>query len=487
MTTRIGDYFSRLLSPADDFRLSATIFLKSLALIYFAAFASLVNQIDGLVGPSGILPFGELSANIQAVEGSKVYLQYPTLFWWNSSQWALEGAALLGCIFAFTLLIGVRPRLSLLAMFVLYLSLHYAGQLFLNFQWDYLLLESGFLALFLLKGPSRLTVFLFHWLLFRLRFLSGISKLASEDPSWSGLTALKYYFETQPLPHVGAWYAHQLPEWLLKTGAGITLFAELVVPLFIFLPRPFRIAAALITIGIQLLIIATSNHNWINLLTIALCLFLIDDRALRSLVPRRWRSVDTRTVHGADRPRLMPLLAAALILSASLPPAISMSTGWRPPQALMNASAAIRRFGVGNAYHIFPTMQTERQELEIQGSRDGVNWQSYRFRYKPGPAARAPPFIVPYQPRLDWMIWFVPTHSPENLYWFDRFMRRLWRGQIAVTGLLAHDPFAGDTPRYLRALVYRYRFTDFTERERTGLWWHRELLGEFPQTPPRRP
>jgi uncharacterized membrane protein YphA (DoxX/SURF4 family) len=120
-------------------------------------------------------------------------------------------------------------------------------------------------------------VWLFRLLLFKLRFLSGLAKVISGDEGWRQLTALQHYFETQPLPHVGAWHAHQLPDWLLRVGTGGTLFVELIVPLFFLLPRRFRHAAAWLTILWQLLIIASSNHNFVNLLTIALCLFLFDD------------------------------------------------------------------------------------------------------------------------------------------------------------------------------------------------------------------
>jgi hypothetical protein len=164
--------------------------------------------------------------------------------------------------------------------FILYLSLYHAGQVFTNFQWDTLLLETGFLAIFLVGGGNLLLILLFDWLLFRLRFMSGAFKLVSADPSWSGLTALNHYFETQPLPHIGAWYAHQLPELLLKAGVIFTLFSELLAPFLIFFPRRYRQIAAAITILMQLLIIATSNHNFINLLTIILCLFLLDDSLL---------------------------------------------------------------------------------------------------------------------------------------------------------------------------------------------------------------
>jgi len=257
-----------LLRPATDHHAVARLFLKGLALVYFAAFVSIGVQIEGLAGPQGILPFQELLARGWALHGPWAWLQLPNLFWFDASGFALHGAAVLGALLALLLLAGRGPqRLVLALLFFLYLSLYHAAQTFTGFQWDFLLLEAGFLAIFLVGGPSRLTVFLYHWLLFRLRFLSGISKLASGDPDWHNFTALDHYFETQPLPHLGAWVAHQLPPPLLHAGVGFTFFAELVVPFFIFLPRPFRLFAAAVTAGMQVLIIATSNHNFFNLLT----------------------------------------------------------------------------------------------------------------------------------------------------------------------------------------------------------------------------
>jgi len=168
---------------------------------------------------------------------------------------------------------------------------------FFNFQWDFLLLEAGFLAIFLPYG-SPFILFLLHWVLFRLRFLSGLSKLLSGDESWANFTALKYYFETQPLPHIGAWYAHQLPEWLLRAGVGWTFFVELLVPFLMFLPRQPRLFAAWTTIVMQVLILLTSNHNFFNLLTIVLCLLLFDDRAFRWMHYREWSKPAARGVMG---------------------------------------------------------------------------------------------------------------------------------------------------------------------------------------------
>ncbi|MEC9314099.1 MAG: lipase maturation factor family protein, partial [Pseudomonadota bacterium] len=220
--------WQRLFQHRSDFQLSAWLLLRLLALIYLFAFASLYTQIAGLVGPEGILPFDKLLERAHRTEGWLAWLQLPNLFWFNASDLALKAAALAGCIFSLLLLFNRLSQMATIMLFVLYLSLYHAGQIFLSFQWDSLLLEAGFLAIFLVSGPTLFVILLYEWLLFRFRFMSGLSKLLSGDPSWSGFTALQHYFETQPLPHIGAWYAHQLPVWLHQLGVGLTLFSELL-------------------------------------------------------------------------------------------------------------------------------------------------------------------------------------------------------------------------------------------------------------------
>jgi hypothetical protein len=480
----------RLLLPAEEQQLTGWLFLRLLALIYFSAFLSLAGQITGLVGPQGILPFDLWLAEVAMnLERPARWFWLPSLFWLTGASDAmLQGVAYLGALLSLVLLFGQWERVVLIILFLLYLSLYHAGQVFTNFQWDTLLLESGFLAIFLVGGPSRLLILLFDWLLFRLRFMSGFFKLYSGDPSWSGFTALNHYFETQPLPHIGAWYAHQLPDWLLKGGVALTLISELVVPFFIFLPRPFRFAAAAITLLVQLLIIASSNHNFINLLTIALCLFLLDDRVVGRILPQTlYRRINHRYGGNRAAKALLLSLSALLIVPASLIGFGSRVIPQSLPEPMLAIYHTVRRFGVGNIYHVFPTMQTERQELVIQGSVDGEQWISYEFRYKPGGPAHPPRFNVPHQPRLDWLIWFVPTQQPMQIYWFGEFMRRLQQGSREVTGLLALNPFPKQPPRYLRVLVYRYAFTDSETRQMRGAWWHITYLGEFPRVTPRRP
>lgn len=480
------------LRRVENYQLASGLFIKLLALIYFSAFFSLGVQITGLVGVDGILPLAELLEYIYQNHGTTAWLYKPSLFWFNSSDLALNSVAILGCLVSLLLLAGIKPLWSLIVLFILYLSMFHAGQTFLMFQWDTLLLEAGFLAIFLTAGPNQLLLFLFHWLLFRLRFMSGISKLASGDPSWSNLTTLNYYFETQPLPHIGAWYFHQLPEWLLQAGVILVFFTELIVPFFIFLPRRFRLFAAAATIIMQLLIIATSNHNWINLLTIVLCLFLLDDDILKKILPRRLCALisqgsNTETAPAITKRSYSLPGFAFLILLSSTTAFTTMVSNINMPAAIDRSALLVRSWGIGHIFHVFPTMQTERHELQIEGSYDAKEWRVYEFKYKPGALDKMPAFIVPHQPRLDWMIWFVPPKNKEMMYWFDRFLSRLHQGSADVLDLLEHNPFPDAPPLYLRVQVYQYRFSSMEEYDHTGQWWRREYLGLFPYARPRIP
>ena len=496
LVNNITQYCSSMLEHEDQYQLVSGLFLKLLALVYFAAFFSLGGQITGLVGDNGILPLTALLDYSYQNNGILAWLYQPNIFWFDSSNLSLQLACWSGCVVAVLLFVGIKPVWSLIALFVLYLSLYHAGQTFLTFQWDTLLLESGFLAIFVTRGPSQLLLFMFHWLLFRLRFMSGISKLASDDPSWWNLTTLNYYFETQPLPHFGAWYFHQLPEWILQGGVLLVYFTELIVPFFIFLPRKYRLFAAVTTIVMQCLIIATSNHNWINLLTIVLCLFLLDDDIVKKIVPRRFIALITvdkpnnaKQHIGSDIVRrnfVFPVFAF-IILFCSVTTFTMRFTNADVPALMSDSTAFIRSWGVGHIFHVFPTMQTERHELEVEGSYDGIEWKAYGFKYKPSSLEKMPAFIVPHQPRLDWMIWFVPPKHFDMLYWFDAFLYRLHQGSSDVIDLLEHNPFADKPPSYLRVLVYKYKFTSVDEKSSNGRWWSREYLGEFPYVEGRSP
>lgn len=470
--------------PDSQYELICALFLRLLGIFYLIAFASLVVQVDGLAGSQGIQPFATKLAQLTAdFPGYEKYLRLPTLFWLNASDGILVGAAEAGCVVALLIILNVTPRLALIGAYILYLSLYSACLVFLNFQWDGLLLEAGFLAIFL-TPKSKVAVFLFRWLLFRLRFMSGLSKLVSQDPTWLGLTSLNYYFEVQPLPSPLAWYAHHLPEWLLRLGTAGTLIVELIVPFMMFLPRRWRFLAAWLTILWQVLIILTSNHNWFNFLTIALCLFLFDDQTLQRVIPQRISTalIQRPTPDPTLLHRLTINVLASVVAIASLmhfKELITVQPISSDYGRLLDYAEAYR---VVNKYHVFGSMKTERIELQIEGSQDGKNWKPYRFKYRPDDPHKAPTWVIPFQPRLDWQMWFVPL-SPVHLPWFDEFLQRLLDNSPSVTALLKTNPFPDQPPRYLRVLAYRYKFTTAEQRARTGDWWTVEPLGPFTPLP----
>ena len=468
-----------------DYELIASLFIRLLALLFFSAFVSLAVQITGLAGSDGILPLTNALQLKQEYWGNMAWWHMPTLFWFNASDSALVSLSYAGCFLSVLLFFNVLPRLSLALMLIFYLSLYHAGQIFMNFQWDILLLESGFLALFLNRN-SRYVIWLFRWLLFRLRFLSGISKIVSQDPTWTGLTAVTLYFEVQPLPNPLSWYAHQLPTSILIAGAAFTLFVEIIVPFMMFLPRRYRFVAAWLTIFMQLLIMFTSNHNWFNLLTLALCLFLFDDQAVRKILPARlivWLLQKPLPFNqpGKIYHTGMPVLASLIIFVSSVQ-IYEMITTKRATGTVADIVKAIKPLAIVNKYHVFPTMRTERYELLIYGSMDGQDWREYRFKYKPGDLSETPGLVMPHHPRLDWLMWFVTLHS-HFIPFFESFLDALLDGAPAVTALLAEDPFPGSRPNIIRVDLYHYRFTDYQTYQQTGQRWQREYLGLFPPLP----
>ena len=485
LKTRTAGFWQRLLwgevRRRPSYYIVIGLFLRLLGLVYLAAFASFGAQVTGLVGSEGILPLAQDLAVLQEEHGALAPMLFPSVFWFDASDLALQATCLAGGVAAILLVLNIATRLMLPLLFALYLSLVYAGQVFMNFQWDFMLLEAGFLAIFLPWG-SPVVIWLMHWLLFRVRFQSGVAKLLSGDESWAGFTALNHYFETQPIPHAGAWFAHQLPEWLLRAGTGWTFFVELLVPFMVFLPRRPRFVAAWLTIIMQLMIMATSNHNFFNLLTILLCLLLFDDQAVNAVTGWRWLNrLGERIPRPGRIANSFAMLLAAVIVSTSV---TMMWAVWgkRDLPALMDKPVrwAVQWHLINN-YHVFPVITTERPELLVEGSNDGIFWHPYVFRYKAGEPARIAPFIVPHQPRLDWQMWFAALSPPHarTAFWIIDFRQRLLEGSPDVLALLSSNPFPDEPPAYIRVRIEKYRFTTMDERRDSGNWWDVEPLGMY--------
>ncbi|HJT80611.1 MAG TPA: lipase maturation factor family protein [Chthoniobacterales bacterium] len=471
-------------------------FLRGLGLVYLVAFISLWLQVDGLIGQNGILPIAEFLPNIHQQLGDGAVRLLPTLCWLNSSDAFLHFLCAGGVIVSLLLIAGVLPVVCLTLLFVSYLSLSIAGQTFFYFQWDILLLETGFLAVFFAPIGRWLTAarslpvprlghFLLKALLFKLMFMSGVVKLTSGDDSWINLTALDYHYWSQPLPTLFAWFADKHPEWFKKFSVALCLVIEIAVPFFIWAPRRPRLIAATLLIALQIAIAITGNYCFFNLLTIVLCLLLIDDRVFESLT-RSKRAVVRADPSGRRNGwmSMAQLGGATVVAIVTLP-----VSGWHIYSALQPQSEmpgviaavdeSISPFRIVSGYGLFRVMTKDRREIIVEGSRDGIDWVPYEFKWKPGDPNRVPGWCAPHQPRLDWQMWFAALGSAQRNPWFLQFIGALLENKRPVTQLLASDPFRENGPVYVRARFYRYRFTSSEERKTTGAWWKREELGEY--------
>lgn len=483
------------LGDRDGHVLVRWLFWKALACVYLVAFLSLWVQMEGLIGSRGLLPAQEwIIWAAERLDGLPWWEQFrlaPTFGWIDAGDATLHAACFLGVAASVLLLAGICPPLCAAVCWAVYLSFTVLGQIFFSYQWDALLLEAGFVAILLGpwcwrdqwgvgEGPSPVVVWLFRWLLFRLMFLSGWVKLASGDPVWEGLTALSYHFETQPLPVWQAWYLHHLPHVLLQAGCFGMFVIELVLPFAIFLGRWPRLVALAGFALLQFGILVSGNYGFFNWLTLALCIWLCDDGILRRAAGwvHRWippvPPVD-REVHPFRA--WLTLICGAVGLGLfvlSIPTvtgAFQVRVVWLEPLAM--AREWMGSFRMVNSYGLFAVMTRERAEIVVEGSRDGLTWEPYEFKWKPGDVRRAPGWVAPHMPRLDWQMWFAALGGPEQNRWVTVLCRRLLEGEPEVLRLLGTNPFPDDPPAMVRALVYTYQFANPRQRKESGYWWQR--------------
>jgi predicted DCC family thiol-disulfide oxidoreductase YuxK len=475
--------------------LTRRVFLFLLSLIYLVAFLSLWTQIEGLVGQKGILPVESFLKDVQAHRGSDRFWNWPTLFWLHAGDGFLQAICLLGVGASLCVMANRAVGLALLLMWGFYLSLFNVAQPFLGFQWDTLLLETGFLALFLVpwrrnKGttgeppPSPLVLFLFRFLLFRVVFTSGLVKIISQDPTWNDFTALYYHYETQPLPTWIGWYAHQLPHGFQEFSVACVFIIQLGVVFLIFGPRRIRYIGCAVLVFHEVLIFLTGNYCFFNLLTLALCLLLLDDAVFSRWLPGKgnWKfsgQKKTELVSVWKRRFFTGIRVGVLGICIMLYAVPLLVTSGNYPSIFVAIANAIRPLHLFNSYGLFAVMTTSRPEIIILGSDDRENWFPYEFKWKPGIVTNKPEFVAPHQPRLDWQMWFAALSNYERNPWLIQFMIRLLQGSRPVIELLGSNPFPDSPPKYLQALVYDYRFSDTETRNRDGSWWNRKLLRPY--------
>ncbi len=509
---------------ASDRLISRWLFLRALGLIYFSAFYSLVFQIRGLIAPEGILPASEyLEAVAKTYPQSKFWFA-PTLLWISSGPHMLVAICWAGMLASVLLVFNLWPRASLVICFVCYLSFVSAAGDFSGYQSDGMLLEAGFIAFFFAppglrpswgesSPPSRASLFLLQWEWFRIYFESGAIKLLSGDPEWRNFTAMDEYYQNGPLPTWIGWYVQHLPHWFHASSVFFTLATELVLVWMMFLPRRFRILCFLIVTALQVSIILTANYTFLNYLVLSLGVLLLDDRFILRCTPKRWRNMlSPRTASPPHEPALQrsepdtPGLIVARIPKHPHVAALKLALNsvmllwifyattaqllWMFfPGLPLPASpvAALDPSRIANRYGLFAVMTRGRYEIEFQGSNDGQQWTAYPFRYKPQALNQPPGIYAPYQPRLDWNLWFASLGFWREYPIVISTEERLLAGNNDVLALFAGNPFSAAPPREVRAVLWQYWFTSMAEKRATGDWWKRKYLGIYAPVLERQP
>jgi uncharacterized membrane protein YphA (DoxX/SURF4 family) len=486
-----------------------------MGLWFFSVFYSLWFQAPGLIGPDGILPAQDLLGRVRSGTASEgIFTRWahrlwesPTLLWLGTGDHALEMLCGFGLVASLLLLLNVAPRWAAAGCTLAFLSFGVTLQRFSSYQSDGMLLEAGLLSIFFAppglrprlapeSPPSRLSLFALQWLWFRIYFESGVAKIRSHDPDWRGLTAMDHYYENGPLPTWIGWYVQQmLPHWFHAGVSLLTLLAELLLVLGLFLGRTVRIILFWVLTLFQAGIILTANYAFLNYMVLSLGFLLLDDRYLvRFGLPLLQAPLRARV-------SVTWLVAGGLLLwqvYATTIPMIEGMVGLLPPEHRDGVRAAVallphkplellskHRFAGG--YGLFARMTHDRYELEFEGSNDGQHWKIYHYRYKPQDPRAPPGIYAPYQPRFEWNLWFASLGNWQGNDWVFTVASRLLSGSKDVLQLFREDPFHGQPPMRVRVVRWKYWFSTPDEKRSSGVYWDRERTGLYGPVLQREP
>ncbi|MGV7743290.1 lipase maturation factor family protein [Mycobacterium kansasii] len=462
---------------APDYWLGRMVLERGAAVIYLTAFVAAALQFRALIGEQGMLPVPRYVAE-------RSFWQTPSLFHLRYSDRLFAAACWFGAAVSVAVVSGLADLVPLwaamlmwLTLWVLYLSIVNVGQVWYGFGWESLLLETGFLMIFLGNArvaPPILTLWLVRWLLFRVEFGAGLIKMRG-DPCWRNLTCLYYHHETQPMPGPLSWFFHHLPKPLHRIEVAGNHFAQLVVPFGLFAPQPVASVAAAVIVVTQLWLVLSGNFSWLNWLTILLACSAVDQTSLAAVLP-----VPAQPALAAPPlwfTALVFVFAAAVLMLSYWPARNMLSTRQR-----MNMS--FNPFHLVNTYGAFGSISRTRHEVVIEGTVEekitgDTVWKEYEFKGKPGSVRRLPRQWAPYHLRLDWLMWFAAISPGYALPWMTPLLTRLLRNDRPTLKLLRCNPFPDAPPRHVRAQLYRYRFTAFQELRRDHAWWHRTLVGSY--------
>jgi len=480
-------WWQRIVDEPVTYELTRFAVLRSLAFVYFFAFLSLALQLGPLLGSKGLLPIASYLTDLRAQAGSSVIWHLPSIFWLGASDRVLQIAAWTGVVLSLAAFAGVTNAVVQAVLWLLYSSFVHTGQIFFGYGWEFQLLETGLIAAFLCPLRSirplpettapKIIFWLLRWVIFRVMLGSALIKLRG-DPCWRDFTCLDYHFETQPNPNPIAWGLHHAPHAVHVLGVAFNYLAELVAPWFAFGTRKWRHPAGLLMIALQGTLIVSGNLSFLNWLTIVPALACFDDSAYARLLPARIRSRALDRLARLPTSRLQSRSAklfALLVAVLSVAPIANLASCDQRMNATFDPLAIV------NTYGAFGSVDRERYELILEGARDGgpdARWIELDLPCMPGNPRRPPCIVSPYHYRLDWQMWFVGNgvargERIEDEPWLVHFLWQLLEGEPTAKRLLARDPFPGEAPRWIRAWLWRYRFSS---SRAGGDWWTRERV-----------
>jgi hypothetical protein len=469
------DWLSADWLSSPDYSIARLLIGRGLAAIYLVAFLVALRQFRPLLGEHGLLPVPRYLAYTS-------FRRSPSLFHLGYSDDRLALVAWAGMTVSAALVIGLPQAASLpltmlawAVVWVLYLSIVNVGQTFYAFGWESLLLEAGFLAIFLgdeRSAPPLLTLLLFRWVAFRVELGAGLIKLRG-DRCWRRLTCMDYHHQTQPMPNPLSWWFHHLPHRVHRLEVLGNHLAQLLMPFGLFLPQPFAGVAAGWMILTQLYLVVSGNYAWLNWVTIIALLAALPNGLFTVLLPVSAGPLPAPTWFHVG------VIGLALLVAC---------LSWWPVRNLVGRAQlmnySFNPLHIVNTYGAFGSVTRERDEVVLEGTDASPapphpTWRQYEFKGKPGDPRRRPPQVAPYHLRLDWLMWFLPLSPAYGEGWFIRLVEGLLRNDASVIGLLRSNPFPDRPPRAVRARLYRYRYTSWRERRQTGAWWVREPVGEY--------
>lgn len=467
---------------SSNYWFSKFLLQRGLALIYLIAFINALNQFLPLMGANGLVPVPQFLGRMR-------FSKKPSLFHWYYSDKFFKCVAVAGLLLSLLALSGIPDQgpvwLSMIVWFLLwalYMSIVNVGVIFYGFGWESMLLEAGFYAIFL--GPLYwaapvLIIWIFRWMVFRVEFGAGLIKIRG-DKCWRDLTCLNYHHETQPLPNPLSWYFHQLPGSLHKVETFFNHLVQLVGVWGLFFPQPVASISAGLIILSQGYLIISGNYSWLNWLTIIVAFSGLSDGVIKSitgLTPPQFSAIPFYF-------EIAVAILALVVIYLSVAPIRNMLSRSQKMNFSFNPIHLV------NTYGAFGSVTKERFEIVIEGTAgeypdEDSTWKEYEFKGKPGDPGRMPPMISPYHLRLDWQMWFAAlSNSPRRHPWFQSLVTKLLQNDENTIKLLKENPFPDKPPVYIRARLFRFEYTNFEERKKTGDWWKREYVQDYisPQT-----